>query len=90
MKVIQRDLQMNCTLTLTEREAEMLGYLAGFGGEAIAERITAHLTGQFPKKEWISLWNELRTELESISKHFSDTRSVFAERKRAVPLSPLS
>ena len=86
MQLLQKTVEMKCTLILNERETEMLGYLAGFGADNIAEAICAHLTSQFPKKEWQVFWSELRSHLESSSRKFSDTRKVFTGEKRAVAL----
>lgn len=64
-------------LLLTEREVQMLGYLASFGGKHIAEAITDKLTHEFSKEEWDKLWTIFRTELEAASARFRDTKKVF-------------
>jgi hypothetical protein len=39
MKMSARNVEMTCTLVLSERESKMLGWLAGFGAENIAKAI---------------------------------------------------
>jgi hypothetical protein len=75
---------MTCSLILSEKETEMLGYLAGFGGKQIAKHIYDDLTKKFPQKEWEELWETMRSELERQSKMMDDTRMVFTGYKRAM------
>jgi len=84
MKLTNRAVEMTCNLVLNEREIEMLGYLAGFGADNIADAIDTKLISQFQKEEWEKLWSDLRAELERTASHYRDVRAVFAGQKRAV------
>jgi len=83
MKLVNRNVEMTCTLVLSEREIEMLGYLAGFGANNIAQAIAKELTSRWPKDEWETLWSELRRELERTASHYSNVRAVFSGTKVA-------
>jgi len=86
MQIAQRKVQMDCTLTLTERETEMLGWLAGYGPKALAELISKQLTTKFEVEEWEQFWNAMRCELENARTRFTATRKVFSGQLRAVEL----
>ena len=86
MNVAQRKVQMDCTLTLTERETEMLGWLAGYGPKALAELICKQMTTRIEVEEWEQFWNAMRNELENASTRFAATRKVFSGQMRACEL----
>lgn len=44
-----RNIQMSCSLTLTEREVKMLAWLAGYGGKQIAEAIQKMASSSWTK-----------------------------------------
>jgi hypothetical protein len=84
MKLTNRHVEMTCNLVLSEREIQMLGWLAGYGAKQIAEAITKDLTSKYPKEEWEALWQALRGELERTAEHFRNVRAVFHGEKMAV------
>ena len=86
MNLNARKVAMDCTLVLSERETEMLGYLAGYGAQAIAELICKKFTTKFEQDEWKQFWSAMRHELENTHKLFDDTRRVFSGTKRAAEL----
>jgi len=86
MNLAQKKVEMHCTLDLTERETEMLGWMAGYGPKALAELISKKLTTKYEHQEWEQLWNAMRHELENASKRFAATRAVFEGRMRATDL----
>jgi hypothetical protein len=83
MKLTNRHVEMTCNLVLSEREIQMLGWLAGYGAKQIAEAITKDLTSKFSKEEWEALWSTFRCELERTAEHFRNVRSVFCGEKMA-------
>lgn len=85
MKLTNRAVVMTATLSLNEREIDMLRWLVGYGAETIAEAIAVKLPSQFSKNEWEILWRDLRSELESTNSHFVNVRQVFTGQKRAAP-----
>lgn len=84
MKLQHREVEMTVYLLLTEREAKMLGYLAGFGGEQVAKAICEKLTKEFSREEWEKFWSEMRSVCEATSERFKDTRLVFSGQRKAV------
>jgi hypothetical protein len=77
VKMSDRKVEMTTHLELSETETRMLGWLAGFGGKAIAEHICGNLGREFKAEEWEQFWSAMRTECEAADKVFKDTRSVF-------------
>lgn len=83
MKLSSVKCDMYVNLQLTEKEVRMLGWLAGYGGKAIAKAIHGELTREFDEKEWEKLWEEIRGECERTTNHMKDVREVFMGTKRA-------
>ena len=88
MKLRELTVEMTCTLSLNERECEMLGYLAGYDAKSIALAITKELTKTYQEKEWEEFWSKLRAECEASTRRFADTRAVFNGTKKAKILIP--
>jgi hypothetical protein len=86
MKLRSKAVEMTCTLELTEKETEMLAWLAGYGGTQIASAINVKITSRFLAAEWDALWSRLRGELERQHKLFQDTRQVFTGHKQAAAI----
>jgi hypothetical protein len=91
MRTKTLDIKMTCTLTLDESDVELLGWLAGYGGKAIAKAITGNgqygvgLTTKYTDQDWELLWQKLRSDLEAADARFQATREVFRGHKKAVP-----
>lgn len=86
--MVQRKVQMECALVLTERETELLAYLSGYGPKALAELIGKKFSNRYETDEWERLWKVLREELEFAHRRFTETREVFSGIKRAAELEP--
>lgn len=84
MIVNSHKIRLTCSLEFTEREVEMLGYMASFGGKAIAEKVFDKIGHKFSKEEWETLWTEMRSALEAADARFRDTRNVFVGNKKAL------
>jgi hypothetical protein len=85
-----RSVEMNCYLSLSEQETEMLAWLAGYGGKEIAKAIAEKLTTKYSAEQWEKFWTDMRGELGRQSKLFRDARQVFEGRKIAadIPVKP--
>lgn len=83
MKLQNREVEMTTYLVLSERETQMLGYLASYGGKEIAKAICEKLTTRFTPEEWERFWQEMRSVCESSFQRFKDTRMVFSGERVA-------
>lgn len=76
-KLSDRNITLTTNLELTEKETQMLAYLASFGGKIIGEKICGGLGKEFKEAEWEQFWSTVRSECEQAHTVFKDTQSVF-------------
>ena len=90
MKLQAREIQMTCSLELTQREVEMLNYLSGFKGSEIGRAICGELTREYKPEDWDLLFSNLRGQTETSVTLMKETKLVFSGMRKATRIEEKS